>query len=240
MKSIFLSQFYTTSKYKDKILSAIQLENNRELVQQLSSYLDEDILQEIEDKKIERTEQKKAEKEEQLAEQEETSEGEDEFEESEGDFSAHSSPSPAKFTPSTSTASEPAGEDFSESAQSEQSESTDETVTESVKIKASVNMTSKDFAKEFEIIKGELNSRDTTKGVNRLAVKDVKEDNELWIYYNDEINLNNIMGAVITHFEETRPKQLTFNRLARGDNAIVFIINEIDTGDITKAEKAKK
>ena len=69
-------------------------------------------------------------------------------------------------------------------------------------------------------IKNVLNAEDTTCGVYRITIR----NNELWIYYDDKINLNNVMGNVITRLDEY--KSLFFNRLARSDNAIVFEIND--------------
>lgn len=74
-------------------------------------------------------------------------------------------------------------------------------------------------------LKGTLNLRDNTCGVTRVALK----DNEIWIYYNDSINLNTIMTPVIEILNAASYTYLEFNRLARTDNAIVFTINIIDS-----------
>lgn len=85
------------------------------------------------------------------------------------------------------------------------------------------------FAQEFpvfdpvesiDIIKGTLNSREDTCGVTRITVK----ENEIWIYYNDKINLNNVMSQVIDLITGAYSTQLEFNRLARSENAVVFEI----------------
>lgn len=69
-------------------------------------------------------------------------------------------------------------------------------------------------------IKGLLNASDDTSGVNRILVK----GEELWIYYEDKKNLNNIMGPAIELLNSANYTCLEFNRLARTDNAIVFQI----------------
>lgn len=74
-------------------------------------------------------------------------------------------------------------------------------------------------------VKGALNSKIDTQGVVRIAVK----NNEMWIYYNDDINLNNVMSLVIELLNAMNYHYLIFNRLARTDNAIVFTINGNDT-----------
>lgn len=75
-------------------------------------------------------------------------------------------------------------------------------------------------------IKGFLNSNSSTAGAERLAVK----DDEVWIYFNDSINLNNVMVSVIEYMTNPYP-WLAFNRLARSENAIVFAVNYIDQFD---------
>lgn len=82
-----------------------------------------------------------------------------------------------------------------------------------------------------EEIKGTLNARQDCFGVNRVMVK----DNELWIYYNDDINLNNVMTNVIELFNSAGYTYLEFNRLARSANAIVFVTSMIDTDNSVKA-----
>lgn len=71
-----------------------------------------------------------------------------------------------------------------------------------------------------EVLKGDLNSTDDTHGVSRIQIR----DQELWIYYNDTVNLNDIMEAVIEKLIARTYSYLEFNRLARKNNAIVFDI----------------
>ena len=71
-----------------------------------------------------------------------------------------------------------------------------------------------------EVLKGDLNISDSTAGVTRIQIK----ENELWIYYNDTVNLNDIMEAVIDKLIACTYSYLEFNRLARKNNAIVFDI----------------
>lgn len=74
-------------------------------------------------------------------------------------------------------------------------------------------------------LKGTLNARADTLGVLRVSVK----NDEVWIYYNDDTNLNNVMSPVIEILTAANYHYLIFNRLARTDNAIVFTINSNDT-----------
>ena len=73
---------------------------------------------------------------------------------------------------------------------------------------------------DAETIKGTLNSREDTAGVSRIVVK----DDELWIHYQDSVNLNSIMEPVIYILNASGYTHLEFNRLARSSNAIVFEI----------------
>lgn len=77
-------------------------------------------------------------------------------------------------------------------------------------------------------LKGTLNARTSTAGVGRVSTK----NDEVWIYYNDDINLNNVMTDVINTLTASNYHYLIFNRLARTDNAIVFTINGNDTANV--------
>lgn len=79
-------------------------------------------------------------------------------------------------------------------------------------------------------IKDSLNSREDTKGVNRILVK----DKELWIYYQDKMNLNTVMAEVIEYLNSAGYTYLEFNRLARSENAIVFDLSFIDTNTVVE------
>lgn len=83
-------------------------------------------------------------------------------------------------------------------------------------------------------LKGALNLQDSTAGVLRVQVK----KDELWIYYDDSINLNSIMNPVLEYLNSASYNYLEFNRLARSDNAIVFEISFIDTANVMKPEGA--
>ena len=72
---------------------------------------------------------------------------------------------------------------------------------------------------DLDSLLGTLNVKDDTNGAVR--VKSI--DNEVWIYYNDKVNLNNIMEAVIKTLSQSGYVNLEFNRLARSENAIVFV-----------------
>lgn len=81
-------------------------------------------------------------------------------------------------------------------------------------------------------LKGTLNARSSTAGVIRASVK----DDELWLYYNDSINLNNVMPTVIDLLNAAGYNYLLFNRLARTDNAMVFTLALNDTATVVGDE----
>lgn len=74
-------------------------------------------------------------------------------------------------------------------------------------------------------LKGTLNARSDTAGVTRVSAK----NDEVWVYYSDDINLNNVMTAVLDLLNLSGYYYLLFNRLARTDNAIVFTLSTNDT-----------
>ena len=82
-----------------------------------------------------------------------------------------------------------------------------------------------DMRNQVESLKGTLNSQQLTCGVTRVAVK----DDEVWCYYNDSVNLNEVMVEAIDLVSKAGYSYLEFNRLARSDNAIVFVIIRNDT-----------
>ena len=86
---------------------------------------------------------------------------------------------------------------------------------------------------EFKDIMGMLNAKDDTCGVIRISEN---QPNEAWIYYNDSTNLNDVMVPVIEQLNRPGYTYLSFNRLARSENAIVFIIIRNDTDRVKKPE----
>lgn len=130
--------------------------------------------------------------------------------------------------------------DIDDNASNKDNHNTEDDVSESSKIPGySVNAAkalytseerTHDFKSDCDIIKGTLNSRQDTLGVIRTNVK----DSEMWLYYNDSINLNNVMAQVIDFVSAAGYNYLEFNRLARSDNAIVFEINPDIAQEVSK------
>ena len=232
LERIYSSRLYVTNARKDKIHAAIQNPINAELVQQLSDYLDDDAKV-----KLERAQK--------------TTELDQISEQSEEHVTPSATAPMGGGGPSSSSFSGSAIDDFGddELADIEPSdfgdEGGDETpapetdVEESTKVDSTpvtatsiIWTTPEDIVSECDTIHGTLNARDDTKGVIRLQVK----DSELWIYFNDDVNLNDTMIAVIEVLNSTGYTYLKFNRLARSNNAIVFDIN-LNYQDDIKSKK---
>lgn len=255
LESIYASKLYRSSARKDKIRSAIENPLNKELVSQLAedldkkyqnpTYLDKDGGKPDikEDTNSQEGEEKDEGKEEILPSK---SSGvshsgggapkpslHDSFKKAEGDMKDNSETrgdvlesKPNDTKPETN--SKPEAE-VKDSIQSENktpvqaSTATGGTEIEGTNIYPGVS----DLHELVAQVKDTLNMKDDTKGVERTQIK--KDDKELWIYYNDEINLNSIMSPVIESLNASGYSYLQFNRLARSDNAIVFEVNPLDT-----------
>lgn len=234
MADILASKLYVTSPRKAKILAAIQDPVNQELVQQMRNYLDEEFISP-----------------EYLTKQDSNTEtNQDVLEDSDRQKSSSHTSSSHSFRGGGSFSGggipgehymeddDIEGEDMDnpddsagvsdgdndEPAENEPIE--DEPIQESVSITSSVCV---DIP--IESIKGTFNSRDDCKGVTRIVVKDA----ELWIYYNDDTNLNNVMTADVDLIAELGYSYLEFNRLARSNNAIVFDI--IQSSDVPQGDE---
>lgn len=248
MKAIYASKLYRASNRKDKIQSALEDPKNQELVKQLARYLDDEYVptavRDLPDARLEGEQSHPS-----------SSHG--------GPRPAPSHPSGGGYSsgglgdmadielPGGEDDIEPGdsseGADSSESTVSETIDDIDNTddvddaqdnpdepeaIQESTEVtKQSVTAsTNVELSSLPEEVKGTLNSRQDCCGVNRVMIK----DNELWIHYNDDINLNNVMTSVIELFNAIGYTYLEFNRLARSANAIVFLVNINDTANCVK------
>lgn len=227
--AIYNSKLYRISKRKSAIVAAANNPINTELVTQLADalspvYQKEDYLvdKEVEKAKAEAAKARKAE--EAAAETEEVDDANSTLA---SKPSSHIADSFRKAEKHEKEAAEEGREALAEPAEPKDVDNS--TVSSGQPITAT-RMLTKDMKEVVDQIKGLLNLQDTTTGVNRILVK----DSELWIYYNDSINLNNVMANVIEALNAAGYDYLEFNRLARSDNAIVFQIIFKDTAAETK------
>lgn len=227
MKAIYACKMYRSSKRKDKIRAAINNPINKELVQQLKDYLDYEVVDDTaESNKISHDSHEPSIKHENNAK-------------SKLDDTIDSHPVTPNFNRPDDL---PEGvfvddednadsdntdlEDTETSTDSTDNNEDDQDLEESTDlsgqpIQASTQIEESLFSRLDEI-KGMLNSRSDTSGVNRILLK----NQELWIYYNDDVNLNNLLGPVVELMNSSNYNYLEFNRLARSDNAVVFQINK--------------
>lgn len=225
MSSIFACKMYLNSKNKDKIRAAAEAPINQELVLQLKTYLGDDALaiqQETE-------RQKAAEVQEEISKLNKGAAFELGDRNSPG-----GSPRPMGGAPMGGAPSEefdlpedgegelPELDDSNASFSAEAESTSTESATKITKL-TPINACTQLLVEAAEEIKGLLNSREDTAGVERLGFKD---DSEFWIYYNDDVNLNSVMSKVIDLMFAAGYTMLTFNRLARSNNAIVFTYGE--------------
>lgn len=228
VSAIFASKLYQSSSRKDRIHSAYMNPLNAELVQQIDSYVSPKYQKLLEPEEQEPTDSQNLDT---------ANTGEDDGRSSSGSsysggggssfsgggsFSGGDIPGMVTDEPEESAESDEGSSDMSREPVSEspaESES-DESVEQSTVIASSC--TEKDAALEVDTMKGSLNVKAETAGVIRVRVK----DKELWVYYQDSINLNSVMPDVIDTMNALGYTYLEFSRLARTDNAIVFDIYE--------------
>lgn len=222
-KAIVASKMFKASPRQSAILAAMELPENMELVQQLDEYLDDEYLVLKQNAESEFSEE--------TADDIEGKPKDTSFTKDDDASPAPKGPSPAKFTPNESLMDKHGDElEKEEGSEPDMSSNEPDVPEASVQSKGKpimadtvVNPFVDLYASLIGIaneIKGTLNVRSDTAGVNRVQMK----NDELWIYYNDDINLNNVMANVIGVLNAANYQYFEFNRLARTDNAIVFTV----------------
>ena len=78
------------------------------------------------------------------------------------------------------------------------------------------------IARDSDAIKGLLNSRADSTGAVRVAI----EGTELWVYFEGDVNLNEVMEPAIAALNASGYTSLNFKKLSRPDNAITFEIGQ--------------
>ena len=223
MKAIYACKMYRSSKRKDKIRAAINNPINQELVQQLKDYLDYEVVDDNADSN-------------QISHDSHESNTENvDTAEPKFNHSINSHPVTPNFNrpddlPEGVFVDEEDNLD-SDNPDLEDTENNIDSTEDAQDLEESTNLSGEPVQASTKVdeslfsrldeIKGLLNSRSDTSGVNRILIK----NQELWIYYNDDVNLNNLLGPVVELMNSSNYNYLEFNRLARSDNAIVFQIN---------------
>lgn len=230
MKSIFASKLYRASSRKERIQAAILAPGNFSLVQQLADSLDEEYKTRsnlgIEEEPASDSDASGADfivdedidPSKDLVTMDDLDVGKSSSKSSGGSKKSsrsHSSSMPLGPKPKLGPDSDKMPDSPATDVSDEEPEAPKEEPEEAA---ASTKVTSCTEV-DLTVIKDSLNNREDTHGVARVAEK----ENEIWIYYKDEINLNNVMTEVIEYLLNAGFRSLEFNRLARSDNAIVFV-----------------
>lgn len=235
MQSIYSSKLYIASSRKARIKAALVSKGNLALVQQLATDLDDEYKTPENLGKEPKVDNQVNEQSDNLMVNEKIDPEKDLMTINDLKTNRSSNRRSGSSMPSGGSKSEPS-DDFDkednelgdtselmpESPANEQQTSDKEPAEASTKI-VSTTIIKPEQLVNIEVLKGSLNAREDLAGVLRVLVKE--KEQEIWIYYNDNINLNNIMVDVIEFVKNAGFDVLEFNRLARSDNAIVFSIS---------------
>ena len=230
------SELFKSSKNKSKILSTISNPINKELVKQLESYVKVSDLTEDDNSEGSKLDDST----ESNSSYQETNTNDTSSEDTQKSEQTHTS-NPASFVPNDSydtsetddreeTSSEGSDEDNNtEDESSDDFDSNDvneSTSTNKTEIKSSTYVTADIVAKAVNELPGALNLSDDTKGVDYAAFKtNANNANEVWIYYDSEVDVSKILSNVVTYLLSSGYYYLQFNRVSRDDNALVFVVN---------------
>lgn len=234
LSRIYASKIYLTSSRQDRIHAAINDPLNVELVQQVAEYLDEDSQQELKDAIAEKKARKAAASPDNHSSEESNENVFDDVDSHSGPASREgSAPIPHSsgsgnvfddFDPAMPEGDAPEGDNSDTPEPPADTPSTDsEPVEESIEITGVNDIDSEDGpVLQSGVIKKLLNETDDASGVVRIDIS----DDEAWIYYDDKVNLNDVLDNVISIIKSNGYDMLKFSRLARTDNAVVFDIKE--------------
>ena len=224
MQSIFSSKLYKASNHKDKIKSALDNPINAELVQQLASYLDD----EYQVPEYVAPEQVEPQQSEQAPEDPTISNGPVNDRKSSAP-TGHSGGVPRMPSHIDTTGLDdelavdmPSGSDMDSDIDDEPVDGLLMPTDEATKVRGKSITATTEITISVDPIVGLLNSTEDTTGVSYGKII----GDELWLYYNDKINLNNVMENAIRLLNSAGYAHLEFNRLARSDNAMVFEITQ--------------
>lgn len=236
LKRILNCKMYRSSTRQSSILAAFQDPINKELVTQISNYLDEEDVAEIVEDTNQNPENRivdvtniSSENDEENLEDDAHDEGDDSV--NIADIIDSDKPIDNKDDIDDSTEN---NHDLDDNSDEDENDLVEESLKSTGdKITASVACTNIQIPKIANEVKGLLNLSQDTAGVVRVTYQ--LASNEFWVYYEDKINLNNVMNQVIDLLNAAGYTYLQFNRLARTDNAIVFQFDAITSQMIVSA-----
>lgn len=205
---ILSSHIIRSDIHKSSIISALNNPINQELVKQLNEYVDWDEIKELQDKGDNKQNNNDEDRVNRVNENEvnerHNSHRDDKFDK-------HVSKREDKPSHSINKHDDIKDEedkiDEADEDDNSKNEDKDNNIESSINIQESI----------ISSLKEKLNASEICKGVSLVSCK----GKEIWVRYDDNINLNDIMYDAIKCVTDISP--LTFNRLARFDNSIVFV-----------------
>lgn len=212
---------FKASSNKEKIIAALNSQVNQELVQQLTSYLDQPYKRLVVQKLNQ--DNKSDEKKIDFSDEENLSMKDLHNDTSHSDERSHASRSGGfSHLPDMNELSKDLPDMDDVSDESDSTSQVDENESSSVEESTIINKSYVSSCTEIpvDMIVDSLNTSSNTSGSVRGQIK----EQEIWIYFNDDVNLNTKMSDVINFLVASGYSYLEFNRLARKDNAMVFDI----------------
>lgn len=221
MNIIYSSKLYRSSNRKEKIRANMSNPINVELVQQLESYSDdEDKKRSIHNISKERTDSDRISDNDKNQTNNEPVTKHIRFHDDSESMKQDEDSNKDGIIDETlekDVNSDPITEDSSDTSTSEDSDDLNkDEVSESTHLESQCDTLDQYYLKSF------LNSNKKTSGVVRVS----STDDECWVYYNDNVNLNTIIDDVIDSVTNSY-SSFIFNRLARKYNAVVFTIEPL-------------
>ena len=227
MISIYVSKMFKSSKHQEKVLAALGAFENAELVKQLEEYLDDEY-KPMDDCKPSESDDTSSDNTVNRDKPESTNPSPIRPVSKKSNLSSKISDLDSELNPDSEDDSDTAPDTAVEDSSIDSSSITSQkSVTANTTLQNPLIVTQNLYSSLVGELKGTLNARSETSGVARISIK----SEELWIYYNDDVNLNSMMPNVIDALNAANYYYLVFNRLARTDNAIVFDLTTTDTNN---------
>ena len=227
MISIYASKMFKSSKHQEKVLASLGAFENAELVKQLEEYLDDEY-KPMGDCKPSESDDMSSDNAVNHGKPESSNPSPIRPVSKKSNLSSKISDLDSELNPDSEDDSDTAPDTAVEDSSIDSSSVTSQkSVTANTALQNPLIVTQNLYSSLVDELKGTLNARSETSGVARIAIK----SEELWIYYNDNVNLNSMMPNVIDVLNAANYYYLVFNRLARTDNAIVFDLTTTDTNN---------
>lgn len=229
MDWIINSKIFKGSKYQSKVLAALADPVNKPLVQELTSYVDEEYIQpDVEPvsklhEDFEAVDDREADS---------NAEGRDGALGNSKMSKPHIGKLPIRDIEEPNKAHEDViDEEYIQLDVEPQGEESNEAVEECIQmasksISASTYVDVETVSQAVTEIPGMLNLREDTAGVTYASLKG-GATSELWVYYSSDVDMNKVLDKVNSALLDSGYYFLEFNRVSRDENAIIFNVNWI-------------